>query len=129
MREALERVIAPVRGRSRVWVYLGYADLAAMGAELATLPANGLLVAGAHCAYEGLAAFAGALPGDRIAGVGVLDVLDARVETEDEVRARLATVAKLIPRDRLWLVPDGGFRALRPETARAKLAAMVAAAK
>jgi 5-methyltetrahydropteroyltriglutamate--homocysteine methyltransferase len=129
LREVLERVTAPLHGRSRVWIYLGYADLPAVGAQLATLPANGLIVAGAHCGYDGLAAFAGALPADRVAGIGVVDVLDPRVETEDEIRARIATVANWIPRDRLWLVPDGGFRALRAETARAKLAAMVTAAK
>ena len=127
LREALELVIAPLRGRSRVWLYLGYADLAVVGAELAALPANGLLVAGAHCGFEGLSTFTRALPEDRFVGIGVIDVLDARVETEDEVRERLAIVAKLVPRDRLWAVPDGGLRGLRPETAQAKLAAMAAA--
>jgi 5-methyltetrahydropteroyltriglutamate--homocysteine methyltransferase len=129
LREALERVIAPLRGRSRVWLYLGYPDLEAVGAELASLPANGLLVAGAHCGYEGFGTFARALPKDCFAGIGVVDVLDARVESEDEIRERLAIAAKLVPRDRLWAVPDGGLRALRPETALAKLAAMAAAAK
>lgn len=129
MREALELVMAPLRGRVRTWLYLGYADLGQVGPELATLPANGLLVAGAHCRYDGLAAFARAAPEDRQLGVGVIDVLDARVETEDEVRDRIATVAKSVPRDRLWVVPDGGFRAIRAETAWAKLAAMIAAAK
>ena len=129
MRQALERVMAPLRGRSRVWLYLGYADLAETGRELATLPANGLIVAGAHCDYDGLEAFARALPKDSVAGIGVIDVLDPRVETETEIRERIAKVTALIPRDRLWLVPDGGFRALRPDSARAKLAAMAAAAK
>ena len=129
MREALELVMAPLRGRSRVWLYLGYADLAAIGAELAVLPANGLLVAGAHCGYEGIDAFARAVPDDRLVGIGVIDVLDTRVETADEVRERLAMVMKLVPRDRLWAVPDGGMRGLRPETALAKLAAMAAAAR
>jgi len=129
LREALERVIAPLQGRSRAWVYLGYADLVGFGARLATLPGSGLLVAGAHCDYEGLAAFAGALPDDKVAGVGVVDVLDPRVETEAEIRDRIRVVTKLVPADRLWLVPDGGFRALQPAAASAKLAAMVAAAK
>jgi 5-methyltetrahydropteroyltriglutamate--homocysteine methyltransferase len=129
VREALERVVSPLRGRSRVWLYLGYADLETAGPELAVLPANGLLVAGAHCAYEGISAFARALPADRFVGVGVIDVTDARVETVDEVRERLAIVGRLIAPDRLWAVPDGGFRGLRPETAHAKLAAMSAAAK
>jgi len=129
LRDALERVVAPLGGRSRVWVYLGYADLSGVGAELATLPGNGLLVAGAHCDYEGLAAFADALPADKVAGVGVVDVLDPRAETEAEIRERIRVVTERVPADRLWLVPDGGFRALQPAAARAKLAAMVAAAK
>jgi 5-methyltetrahydropteroyltriglutamate--homocysteine methyltransferase len=129
LHEALERVVAPLRGRSRVWVYLGYPDLEAAGAELAALPANGLLDAGAHCGYEGFSAFARALPNDRFVGIGVIDVMDARVETVDEVRERLAVVGKMVAPDRLWAVPDGGLRALRRETASAKLAAMVAAAK
>ena len=129
MHEALLRVMAPLRGRARVWLYLGYADLEADGAQLAALPGNGLLVAGAHCGYDGLSQFARALPEDRAVGIGVIDVLDPRVETEDEVRARLAIVSQIIPRHQLWAVPDGGFRGLRPETAQAKLAVMVAASK
>jgi 5-methyltetrahydropteroyltriglutamate--homocysteine methyltransferase len=129
LRDAIEQVVAPLRGRARVWLYLGYANLSMLGEELATLPAQGLLVAGAHCDYEGLETFARALPADRVAGVGVVDVLDARVESADEIRARAALVAKHIPPDRLWLVPDGGFRALLPPAARAKLAAMVEAAR
>ena len=129
LREALLRVMEPRRGRARKWLYHGYADLEAVGAELAALPANGLLVAGAHCGYEGFQEFARSLPEDRFVGIGVIDAMDARVETEDEVRDRLAIVMKLVPRDRLWVVPDGGLRALRPEAAHAKLAAMVAASK
>lgn len=129
MHEALERVMEPLRGRSRVWLYLGYADLETLGAQLAALPANGLLVAGAHSGYEGLSQFARALPEDRYVGIGVIDVLDSRIETEDEIRERLAIVRRILPRDQLWAVPDGGLRALRSETALAKLSAMAAAAK
>jgi 5-methyltetrahydropteroyltriglutamate--homocysteine methyltransferase len=129
LREALERVMDPLRGRTRVWVYLGYADLAAAGPELSTLPSNGLLVAGAHASFDGLGTFARAIPEDRFIGIGVVDVLNPRVETEEEIRGRLATVRRYVPRDRLWAVPDGGMRALRPDAARAKLAAMAAATK
>ena len=129
LREALDRVVLPLRGRARVWLYLGYADLADQGPELATLPAGGLLVAGAHGDYDGIEAFAKALPPDRVAGIGVVDVVDARIESEDEIKDRLARLARLVPPDRLWAVPDGGFRALRIDAARAKLTALVAAAK
>lgn len=129
LREGLERVTAPLRGRARVWIYLGYVDFEACGAELATLPAGVLLLAGAHCDYDGIEEFTRALPGDRVVGIGVVDVVDPRVESQDEVLDRLTRLSKLVPRDRLWAVPDGGFRALRPAAARAKLSALVAAAK
>ena len=127
--ETVGYVTGPLAGRARTWVYLGYADLAAAGAGLATIPADGILVAGAHCAYAGLDAFAQALPEERFAGIGVVDVLDPRVETEAEIAARIARVGTSIPKDRLWVVPDGGFRAVRAAAARGKLAAMVAAAR
>jgi 5-methyltetrahydropteroyltriglutamate--homocysteine methyltransferase len=127
--ELLAHVGEPVRGRARLWVYLGYADLEGAGAALAKLPADGVLVAAAHCDYAGIEGFARALPSDRFVGVGVIDTLRASVESEEEVRARIARLRELIPSDRLWVVPDGGFRALRPDAARAKLSAMVRAAK
>ena len=129
LHEALTRVVAPLSGRTRVWVYLGYADLVAVGTQLAALPAAGFIVAGAHSGYEGLETFARALPAGRSAAVGVVDVIDPRVETDAAIAARIARVLELVPRDRCWVVPDGGFRALRPEAARAKLTAMCAAAR
>lgn len=129
LRESLEHVLGPVRGRARRWVYLGYLDLERDGAAVAALPADGILVAGAHCDHAGLERFAAALPADRVAGVGVVDVLDARVETPATIEARIRRVASAIPPDRLWAVPDGGFRSLAPVSALGKLAAMVAAAR
>ena len=129
LREAIEHALGPVRGRARTWIWLGYADLGRDGATLAMLPADGILVAGAHGECEGIESFASALPGDRFAGVGVVDVLDARVESPETIAARIRRVASAIPRDRLWVVPDGGFRALTVEAARGKLRAMVAAAR
>jgi 5-methyltetrahydropteroyltriglutamate--homocysteine methyltransferase len=128
LREALTIVTAPLQGRTRVWVYAGYADLAAASPALAALPADGLLVAGAHCGYEGLAALAAAVPKDREFGIGVIDVLDPRIESAAEIRERADVVARHLPRERIWLVPDGGFRALRPATAMGKLEALAAAA-
>jgi 5-methyltetrahydropteroyltriglutamate--homocysteine methyltransferase len=129
MHELIERVGEPVRGRARLWVYLGYADLDALGEALAATPADGLLVAGAHCGYAGVERFARAVPANRFVGIGVVDTLRPSVESEGEIRDRIARVRDLVAPDRLWIVPDGGFRALRPDAARAKLSAMVRAAK
>lgn len=129
LHDAVAHVTAPLAGRARMWVYLGYADLARCGEALATLPADGLLVAGAHDGYQGLERFTGALPAGRFVGIGVVDSLDSRVEEVEEIVARLERVADLVPRDRVWALPDGGFRALRAEVTRAKLANLVAAAR
>jgi 5-methyltetrahydropteroyltriglutamate--homocysteine methyltransferase len=128
LHQALEHVVAPLRARARVWLYLGYVDFGSAGEALATLPAHGLLVAGAHCDYDGVEAFTRALPADRVAGIGIVDVVDPRIETEDEIRRRIAHLRELLPADRLWAVPDGGLRALRIDVARAKLTALAAAA-
>ena len=129
LHDLLTRVVEPVRGRARVWVYLGYADLEEAGRELAGLPADGLLVAGAHSGFAGVERFTRALPPGRLAGVGVVDTLSSEVETEAKIRDRIGLLRELVPEDHLWVVPDGGFRALRPDAARAKLSAMVRAAK
>ena len=112
-----------------MWLYLGYADLAAVGAELATLPANGLLVAGAHCGYEGLEAFARRFPptDSSASAWSTCSTRASRPKTRSASASLTVSAARAA--ERLWVVPDGGFRALRAETARAKLAAMVAAAK
>lgn len=127
--DALARVAAPAAGRARLWVYLGYPDLERDGAALASIPADGLLVAAAHADLAGLESFTEALPAGRFAGVGVVDTLADEVETPEVVAERLARVAALIPADRIWAVPDGGFRGLAPESALAKLAALVAGAR
>lgn len=129
LRDALRVAVAPLSGRARVWVYLGYADLEATGRDLAALPVDGLLVAGAHAGYLGLERLAAAAPADRSIGVGVVDVLGSEIETDAEIRARIRHVDGIVPADRLWIVPDGGLRALRAPAARAKLSAMVRAAR
>ncbi|HUC43168.1 MAG TPA: hypothetical protein VMR65_03940 [Candidatus Sulfotelmatobacter sp.] len=127
--EALESVLSPAAGRARTWVYLGYADLERDGAALASLPADGLLVAAAHSEGAGLESLAVALPAGRFLGVGVVDTLETRVEAVEQVSERLRRAAALIASDRLWAVPDGGFRGLPESVVRAKLAVLVNAAR
>jgi 5-methyltetrahydropteroyltriglutamate--homocysteine methyltransferase len=65
---------------------------------------------------------------DRGLGLGSVDVKSDRVETQDVVADRIRRALRYVPADRLMINPDCGLRFLRPETARAKLAVMVAAA-
>ena len=61
-------------------------------------------------------------------GLGVIDVKTPRVETPEQVAARIRRALKFVPPDRLVINPDCGLRHLPPDVARAKLAAMVAGA-
>jgi 5-methyltetrahydropteroyltriglutamate--homocysteine methyltransferase len=64
--------------------------------------------------------------GEREVAVGVIDVKAYRIETPDEVAARLRLALRHVPADRLWVVPDCGFWATPRPTAVGKLRAMVA---
>ena len=65
---------------------------------------------------------------DRGLGLGSVDVKSDRVEAQDEVAGRIRRALRYVPADKLVINPDCGLRRMRPETARAKLAVMVAAA-
>lgn len=58
-------------------------------------------------------------------GLGVLDVREPRVETADEVTAKLRDALSLLPMDRIWVQPDCGLKARTVDEAVAKLRAMV----
>jgi len=64
--------------------------------------------------------------GGRELAVGVVDVKAYRVETPDEVAARLRLALRHVSLDRLWVVPDCGFWATPRAVAVGKLRAMVA---
>jgi 5-methyltetrahydropteroyltriglutamate--homocysteine methyltransferase len=64
--------------------------------------------------------------GDREVAVGVVDVKAHRVETPEEVAARLRLALGHVEAERLWVVPDCGFWATPRAVAVGKLRAMVA---
>ena len=57
-------------------------------------------------------------------GMGVVDVKDTRVETPEEVAARIRRGLEIVPPERLWLNPDCGLRHLPPAVAFGKLEAL-----
>ena len=65
---------------------------------------------------------------DRGLGLGSVDVKSDRVETQRVVADRIRRALRYVPAERLVISPDCGLRLLRPDTARAKLAVLVAAA-
>lgn len=61
--------------------------------------------------------------------LGVLDLGTTRVETVEEICARIAAALDHVAPERLILAPDCGLKYLPPASAEGKLAAMVAAAQ
>lgn len=61
--------------------------------------------------------------------LGAIDIASSRVETAEEIAARLREALNHIDRDRLMAAPDCGLTMLSRELTRAKLSALVAAAR
>ncbi len=68
-------------------------------------------------------------PDDRKLGFGVVDAMDPRVETVDEIAARIRLALEYVRPEQLWLNPDCGLQTLPREAAIAKMAHLVAAAQ
>jgi 5-methyltetrahydropteroyltriglutamate--homocysteine methyltransferase len=124
---ALAHVTAGLRGRARTWTRLGYADLLPVLDRVLNLPVDGVMLEMAHSRFETLPGLA-ALPAGKLLAAGVVDVLDARVESTAEIQSRIERLLTRVPGERLWIAPDAGLRALDPAIARAKLRAVVEAA-
>lgn len=63
-------------------------------------------------------------PNDLELGMGVIDVKDDRVETAQEIAARIRRGLEIVPAERLWVNPDCGLQHLAPDVAFGKLQAL-----
>ena len=61
--------------------------------------------------------------------VGVLDLNDPKVETAEQVAARIRAALEVVPPERLIVTPDCGMKYLPRATAFGKLAALAAGAR
>lgn len=125
---ALARVTEGLAGRARTWTHVAYGNLEPVLGEVLRLPVDVLLLELSGAESELIRALAG-LPRERELGAGVIDVLDPEVETVEVIESRIARVLAVVPRDRLWAIPDAGLRTLEPDAAEAKLAHLVEAAR
>ncbi|MBI4358557.1 MAG: methionine synthase [Candidatus Omnitrophica bacterium] len=68
-------------------------------------------------------------PFTRDIGLGVVDVHSHRVESKEEVKARIQKALKIIPKEKIYVSPDCGLKTREVEEAKAKLRVMVEATK
>jgi 5-methyltetrahydropteroyltriglutamate--homocysteine methyltransferase len=126
--EAIALVTRDVREQARIWLYAGYGDLKPVMGQLLGFPVDALLLEMAHSEYAALDAIAG-LPPEMLLGGGVVDAIDPRVETADEIQLRIERLQRVVPAERLVVTPDAGLRTLTAGQAEGKLRAMVTAAR
>ena len=67
-------------------------------------------------------------PPDRGMGFGVVDAMDPRIESEDEIAARIRLALDYFAPEQLWHKPDCGLQTLPRDSAIGKLRNLVAAA-
>ena len=67
--------------------------------------------------------------GSKDLGVGVTDVHTRFIESVDEVKDGIRRTLKLLPPERLWILPDCGLKTRTVEEAEAKLQVMVEAVR
>ena len=124
--EAVSRVATDLPG-VRTWLHICYADLTPVIEQVLTLPVDGFLLELANSGFR-LLDHLEALPQNRLLGAGIVDAASPEIETVDGLKRRIESMLAKVPAGRLWIAPDAGLRALEPETAKAKLEAMVTAA-
>lgn len=131
--EALNRALDGVQGTTCVHICFGYAALIhERPAGYSFLPE----LAGAHCHQVSIETGQSNLDctvlealGDKTILLGVLDLSTNRVESVDEIKARVRRGLEHVAAERIILAPDCGMKYLTREAAYGKLSAMCRAAQ
>jgi 5-methyltetrahydropteroyltriglutamate--homocysteine methyltransferase len=69
------------------------------------------------------------LPPDRVMGFGVVDAMDPRVESVEEIERRIRQALAYLPPEQLWLNPDCGLQTLPRAAAIGKMRNLTEAAR
>ena len=62
-------------------------------------------------------------------GLGVVDVHSHRIETKEQVKARIKKALEVIPKEKIYVDPDCGLKTRSVEEAKDKLRVVVEAVK
>jgi len=130
---ALNRALEGVTGETAVHLCFGYAAIIherpsgySFLPELAGCTCRQISVETAQSKLD--CSVLAELPGKKIM-VGCLDLSDPRVESPDEIVARVCRALEFVPAENVVLAPDCGMKYLPRDSAFGKMAAMVEAAR
>lgn len=124
-REAFEHVVEPARGKARLWLYCGWAELAPIRDAVLAFPADAFCV---DLVREPELLAGAKLDDGALLVAGVVDAVDPRAAGREAIAARLATARSIVDSERLWLSPNGALSALSPDEGKTKLDELRAAA-
>jgi 5-methyltetrahydropteroyltriglutamate--homocysteine methyltransferase len=126
---AMRRVLEGVPSDVLVFTHMCYGAFHEVYPKMLDLPASVFCLELSHVSPELLDVLRREpFPPDRAIGFGVVDAMDPRVETVDEVEARIRRALEYFRPEQLWLNPDCGLQTLPRDAAIGKMRSLVEAA-
>ncbi|HEV8638484.1 MAG TPA: methionine synthase [Chloroflexota bacterium] len=127
---AMRRVLDGLPGDVLVSTHMCYGSFHEVYPKMLELPASVFCLELSHVSPELLELLRRhPLPPDRIMGFGVVDAMDPRVESVDEIERRIRRALEYLPPEQLWLNPDCGLQTLPRQAAIGKMRNLTAAAR
>ena len=126
--KAMRRICAGLPAHVTVFTHMCYGAFHEVYPKMLELPAQVFCLELAHVAPEMLDILRQhPFPADRGMGYGVVDAQDPRVESVEEIEARIRLALEYFTPEQLWINPDCGLQAVPHESAVAKLRNLVEA--
>jgi 5-methyltetrahydropteroyltriglutamate--homocysteine methyltransferase len=127
---AMRRVLDGVPSAVTVFTHMCYGAFHEVYPKMLELPAQVFCLELSHVSPELLDILRRhPYPRDRGMGFGVVDAMDPRVESVEEIETRIRLALEYFRPEQLWLNPDCGLQTLPHDSAVAKLHNLVVAAR
>ena len=127
---AMRRVCDGLPEHVTVFTHMCYGAFHEVHPKMLELPAHVFCLELAHVAPEMLEILRRhPFPADRAMGYGVVDAQDPRVESVEEIEARIRLALDYFAPEQLWINPDCGLQAIPHEAAVAKMQNLATAAR
>lgn len=127
---AMRRVVEGVPSDVTLFTHMCYGAFHEVYPKMLELPVQVFCLELSHVTPELLGVLrAHPFPADRALGFGVVDAMDPRVETVEEIEGRLRLALDYVRPEQLWVNPDCGLQTLPRDSAIGKLRHMVEATR